>query len=371
MIIGLDASRGNREIKSGVEWYSHHIIRNLYKIDFRNQYWLYTDKELNQDLKPSRPNFEEKLLNWPLKRFWTLGRMSLEMVFKKPDVLFIPSHTFPLVGGKKNVITWHDIGYERYPETYTAWELASLKGGARRAFKMADRIITISNFTKNEMMERHNLDSEKIRVIYLGCNHQRWQPIEPEALKEFLRRKNITLPYFIYVGRMALRKNLIGLIRVYNLFREKVRRPHNLILVGSPAPLQEEIDDEIMASPFKNEIKKLGWVEMNDLPALVGGAQALVYPSIFEGFGLPAIEAMACGVPVIASTSGSLPEVVGDAGILKDAHDVEGLAEAMQQVTEDGNLRRELIAKGLARAREFSWEKCARETLEVLENIKP
>ncbi len=369
MKIGVDASRGNKLNKSGVEWYSHHIISNFFKLDRKNQFILYTDKKLNEYLRPSFNNFQEKILKWPFSKLWTLGRMSIEILVNKPDVLFIPSHTFPLFGGKKNVITWHDIGYERYPETYTAWELASLKQGARRAFKIADKIITVSNYTKSEIIERHQIDPEKIKVIYLGCNHDRWYRPPENEIKNYLRELNITLPYFIFVGRLALRKNITGLIRIYNRFREKVRRPHNLILVGSQAPFQNEIDAEIKASPFTNEIKKIGWVPMDQLPILVSGAQAMVYPSIYEGFGLPTIEAMACGVPVIASSSGSLPEIVGQAGIIKDAHDIESFTEAMEKVIEDKNLRQDLINKGLERAKQFSWEKCAKETLEVIESV--
>ncbi|HLD27615.1 MAG TPA: glycosyltransferase family 1 protein, partial [Patescibacteria group bacterium] len=322
MLIGVDASRANRPQRSGVEWYAYHLIKKLAEIDSNNQYLLYSDSRLRPDLMPANGNFRERLLRWPFSRLWTLGRLSLEILSHKPDLLFVPSHTFPLVSGKKNVITWHDLGYERYPETYTAWELASLKQGAKRAFKLADKIITISNFTKGEMVELHKIDPDRIEVIYLGCNHERWQKATPEALRELLKMMEINLPYFVYVGRLSLRKNLIGLIRIYNRFREIHREPHNLILVGSQSTFQNEIDAEIQASPFKKEIKKLGWLPMEQLPILVSGAVASLYPSFYEGFGLPVIEAMATGTPVLTSTSGSLPEIVGNAGLLADAHDI-------------------------------------------------
>lgn len=369
MKIGIDLSRANRPQKTGVEWYAYHLIRELYKFDYENQYFLYSDKELINVLKPFVNNFQEKLLKWPFPRFWTLGRMSLEMIFYKPDVLFIPSHTFPLVMGSKNVITWHDVGYEKYPETYTAWELSSLKQGAKRAAKMADKIIAISNFTKEEMVECYNVNPDKIKVIYLGCNHDRWHHESEFAVKQFLQKNNIGLPYFIYIGRLALRKNIVGLIRIYNRFREKIKQPHNLILVGSKAPWQNEIDEEIEASPYKNEIKKMGWLPSEQLPILLSGAQGLVFPSIYEGFGLPTIEAMSCGCPVIASIAGALPEIVGNAGLLVETHDVEGFANKMIEVVTNEQLRQDLIHKGFKRSKEFSWEKCARETLGVLESV--
>lgn len=369
MIIGIDASRANRPQKSGVEWYAYHLIRHLFKIDFKNQYFLYTDKKLSDDLKPCQPNFQEKVLNWPLPRFWTLGRLSGEMIFHCPDLLFIPSHTFPLRGARKNVITWHDVGYERYPESYPALEVKILKQGARRLAKLADRIITISHFTKEEMVKFYQIDPEKIQVIYLGCNHERYQPKPPAAVKQFLLQSNLTLPYFVYLGRLTLRKNIIGLIRIYNRFREKHKVPHHLILIGAAGSGQEEIDQEINLSPYKNEIKKMGWLPPEKLPLLLSGAQALVFPSFYEGFGLPVIEAMACGVPVIASTSAALPEIVGNAGLLVDAHDVEGFAQKMMEVIVNQNLRHDLINKGLERSCRFSWENCAKETWQVLNSV--
>jgi len=369
MVIGFDASRANTKERSGVEWYSYHLLDNLYKIDDKNRYFLYTPNKLAEDLKHFPANFQERILKWPFKRFWTKGRMSLEMIANKPDVLFVPAHVFPLVRAKKNVITWHDVGYEHYPETYTKWELASLKQGAHRACKSADIIITISNFTKKEIIKFYNVDPDRIKVIHLGCNHDRWHPIPAEAVKQFRQERNFNLPYFIYLGRLSLRKNIVCLIRMYNRFRQEYREPHNLILVGVSSTYQNDIENEINISPYKNEIKKIGWLAMEQLPILVSGAQALVFPSIYEGFGLPAIEAMACGCPVIASDAGSLPEVIGDAGLLEAAHNINGFVEKMIKVIEDSKLRQDLINKGLIRAKQFSWGKCAKETLEVLESV--
>ncbi|MCX6785548.1 MAG: glycosyltransferase family 1 protein [Candidatus Komeilibacteria bacterium] len=366
MIIGIDASRANREERTGVEWYSYNLIKELYQTATADQFFLYLDKPLTGDLKPLPINFKEKVLNWPVNRFWTLGRLTLEMIAAKPDVLFVPAHTFPLIGAKRNIITWHDVGYERYPETYTKWELASLKQGARRALKMADKIITISHYTKAEMVKIYGVDPDKITVIYPGCNFSRWQQRPENEVKNFLTEHNLTLPYFIYLGRLTLRKNIIGLIKIYNRFREKCKTPHNLLLVGASSGPQEEIDKEIYNSPYREEIKKIGWLSSEQLALLLCGAQGLVSASFYEGFGLPVIEAMASGVPVIVSNSGSLPEIVGEAGLLISAHEVDEFACQMLAVLENRELRASLIAKGLVRAKEFSWQRCVKETSAVL-----
>lgn len=369
MLIGIDASRANRPEKTGVEWYAFHLLKHFYDLDTQNIYHLYTNNRLATELIPDVPNFKEKLLNWPFGRFWTLGRMSLEMIIKKPDILFIPSHTFPLIGGKKNVITWHDIGYEKYPETYSPWDLASLKQGAKRAFRIADKIITLSEFTKAEMVRICKVDPERIKVIHPGCNHARWQPIADEQISKIKNKHHLSKPYFIFLSRLSLRKNPLGMIRMYNAFREQVKIPHHLLLIGRKEPYHQQIDEEIKASPFKDEIIKMGWLPPHDLPALLSGAQALVFPSIYEGFGLPTIEAMACGCPVIASNAGSLPEVIRNAGLLAKAHDIETFAKHMQNITENASLKQDLIKKGFIRSKEFTWERCAKETLEILLSV--
>jgi len=369
MNIGFDASRANRPHKSGVEWYAYHLLRNFYNLDQKNNFILYTEKHLQSELLPPAPNFQEKVLNWPLPRFWTLGRLSLEMAWHKPDLLFIPSHNFPLIKARKNVITWHDVGYERYPETYTAWELRSLREGAKAALRSADAIIAVSDFTKQEMLRWYKINPDRIKVIHSGCKNEFWKKSTVAEIDNLRAKLNLDAPYFLYLGRLALRKNIVGLIRAYNSFRAKINKPFNLLLAGSDSPLQEDINREIELSPYKNEIKKVGWFPIEQAPVLFSGAVAFLFPSFYEGFGLPILEAMACELPVIASTSGSLPEIAGDAALLIPAHDIAGFAEQMLKIVTDNNLRAEMIAKGLKRVKEFSWEKCAQETLDLLERV--
>lgn len=369
MIIGIDASRANREHKSGVEWYAYNLLDRLFELDRENQYFLYTPDKLRGAIVPRSANFSEKILHWPLKRFWTLGRLSWEMIARRPELLFVPSHTFPPIAAKKNVITWHDVGYEHYPETYSAFELRSLKYGAKRMTDIADRIIAVSEFTKQEIMEFYGIKSDRISVIPLGLDHRLWRPSPAETVKNALDQLKIRYPYFIFLSRLALRKNVVGLIRIYNRFRQTQKHPFNLLLVGSDQPGGQELDAEIKASPYKEEIKKLGWLPIEQVPVLLSGARGLLFPSIYEGFGLPAIEAMACGAPVIASNSGALPEIVNGAGVLIDTHDLDGFALSMAKVAEDHDYRQNLINLGLARAQEYSWDKCAKQTLEVLMNL--
>lgn len=369
MIIGIDASRANHFPRSGVEWYAFNLLKEFYKLDNQNKFLLYTPNKLSADLLPRSDNFQEKILKWPFKRFWTLGRMGLEMTVHKPDVLFVPSHTFPLNGGKKNVITWHDIGYERYPENYTRWELASLKQGIKHALKIADQIIAISEFTKDEMIRIYGIEPDRIKVIHLGCDHDFWRPAANDRIAEFRQKNNLFLPYFVFIGRLSMKKNVIGLIRMFNQFRESSDQPYNLILVGNESPVNHELNEEIKISPFRRDIIKMGWRPTADLPIILSGATSLIFPSIYEGFGLPSVEAMACGCPVIASNSSALPEVIGDGGLFAETHDINGFAGQMLKLSHDTELREKIIANGLKRAQHFNWETCAKETLKTLEEV--
>ncbi|MBT4764030.1 glycosyltransferase family 4 protein [bacterium] len=369
MIIGIDASRANTKERSGVEWYAFHLIHNLAKIDSKNQYFLYSNKEFRDDLKIDQPNFHLKVLKWPFSRLWTLGRLTLEMIFKKVDVLIVPSHTLPLVGARKNILSWHDLAYEHYPEVYTKSHLMSLKQGIKRGIKKADKIITISNFTRNEIVEKYNLSLDRIEVTYMGIDHKLWKKQDEKKVKNYLRENNFNLPYFVYLGRLTAKKNVPGLIEAYNIFRKQIARPHNLYLIGFKGFDFKLIEKAISSSPYSNEIKVLGYTPSKELPIIFAGAEALVFPSFYEGFGIPVIEAMASGCPVITSNLTALPEVVAGSGILVDPRNKEDIAKAMEKIVSDNNFKEELRLKGLSRAKEFTWLKCAKKTLEIIENI--
>ncbi len=369
MIIGIDASRANTRERTGVEWYAYHLIHHLAKIDSKNQYFLYSNKEFRDDLKIDQANFHLKVLKWPFKRFWTLGRLTLEMLFKKVDVLIIPSHTLPLIGGRKNILSWHDLAYEHYPEMYTKSHLMSLRSGIKRGIKKADKLITISNFTRNEIVEKYHLSLDRIEVTYMGIDYDLWKEQNENEVKEYLEEKNYNLPYFIYLGRLTTKKNVNGLIESYNIFRKQIARPFNLFLIGTRGFDYDLIQKEIDKSVYSNEIRVLGYIPLKELPLIFAGAKALVFPSFYEGFGIPVIEAMALGCPVIASNVTALSEVVGEAGIQVDPKSFKDIAEAMEKIVSDDRLREKLRIKGLAKAKQFTWQECARKTLEIIEEI--
>lgn len=419
MLIGIDASRANRDHKGGVEWYSYHLIRALARLDSKNEYILYTDKPLKgglldlgsdgpvhngvkidkdgfQEIKSPHNNFKAKILEWPLNFFWTIGRLSLEMVFSRPDVLFIPAHTLPIFFPKKTVMTIHDIGFERDRRLYSKekmgpehakgkkildWLVRFYTGGKYGANKKdylswstgfalehAKKIITISEFSKKEIVEIYKADPEKISVVHNGYNDKLYGKIDDkEKIMQVLDKYGIHDPYIFYVGRLEKKKNILALIEAFYLMRKENKDiKHKLLLAGDASFGFDEIK---FAMREDDEIILPGWVPEEDMPYFYNGATLFVFPSLYEGFGIPLLQSMACGVPIIASDVASIPEVVDGAALLFDPKDVRSIADAMARVIREDDLREKLIKNGLERAKDFSWDKCARETLAEIESL--
>jgi glycosyltransferase involved in cell wall biosynthesis len=435
MLIGIDASRANRDHRSGTEWYSYYLIRWLAKLDSRNQYILYTDKPLMdgllnlttkqhvynsnttedviefdnegyQILKSPYNNFKAKILRWPFNFLWTQGRLSLEMIFKKVDVLFVPSHTLPTIHPKKSVITIHDIGFERDrrlygheqmgPEDKIGKKIINFfvklftigKYGAnsvdyhswstKYALKMALKVITVSHFTKKELIEVYGATdrekqalANKIKVIHNGYNRFLYKKIdEKDKAQEVFKKYDIEEPYILYIGKLEKKKNTPALIEAFAIMRGKNKDiKHKLVLVGDASYGYDEVKYMISEYLLDDEVIMPGWIEETDMPYIYSGATAFIFPSLYEGFGIPVIQAMACEVPVAASNTASIPEVVGDAALLFDPHDVNSIAQAMAEVITDNELRKKLIKRGKKRVKNFSWEECAKETLKEIENF--
>lgn len=425
MLIGIDASRANREHKSGTEWYAYYVIRWLAKLDQKNQYILYADKPLTgglldlttkqhndslqinknvvefnskgfQILKSPGDNFKAKILDWPFTYFWTQIRLSWEMMVNSPDVLFIPAHTLPLVHPKKSVITIHDIAFERErmlyehsyigPESKTTRKIINLmvkiftKGefganvldyhswSARFALKNAKKIITVSNFTKKEMVDFYKAQEQKISVVSNGYNRRIYRKInDPEKIKEVLEKYDIKSPYILYVGRLEKKKNTPNLVEAFAIMKEENKEiKHKLVLVGDASHGFDEVKYVIREYNINDDIIITGWVPELDLPYFYSGAAAFVFPSLYEGFGIPLLQAMACETPIAASQTTSIPEVAGDAAVFFNPKEARSIAREMKKIITDENLRQDLIVKGKNRVKNFSWQKCAEETLEIL-----
>lgn len=434
MIIGIDASRANRDHKSGTEWYSYYLIRWLAKLDSKNQYILYSDKPLKggmmdltieqcaceqkpefgeieydkagfQILKSPYDNFRAKILNWPFNCFWTQGRLSLEMIFHKPDLLFVPAHTLPLIHPKKSIVTIHDIGFEIDGLLYGRDQMGSehktgkkiinffvklftlgkfsansmdyLRWSTIFALKNAKKIITVSNYSKQEMAEVYNdLENKikfknKIQVIHNGYNKYLYEKEKTaEEMNKALERYGLKKPYVLYIGRLEKKKNTPALIEAFAIMRENNKDiKHKLVLVGDAGFGYDEVKYMAQEYLLEDEVIMPGWVEEDDMPFIYCGADVFVFPSLYEGFGIPLLQAMACGVPIAASSTTSIPEVAGDAALLFNPRDVSEISESMEKIIKDNDLKNKLIVRGKKQVENFSWEKCARETLAAINEM--
>ncbi|MCA1554442.1 MAG: glycosyltransferase family 4 protein [Chloroflexi bacterium] len=262
-----------------------------------------------------------------------------------------------------SVVTIHDLAFMHFPHLLTR-DSAAYYGQVRRAVQSAEQVIAVSEATKRDVRTLLAVDERKLSVIYEAA-HPRFRPLDDAELVERTRRQyGLSSPFVLFVGTIEPRKNLTALLRA---LRELLDRNVSvqLALAGKRGWLSDDVFALMTELRLQDNVRLLGPVPSDDLVALYNAAHALIMPSLYEGFGLPPLEAMACGTPVIVSNVSSLPEVVGGAGLCIPPHDPHAWADAVQRVLADDALRRELRAKGIARAQTFSWERAARETLDV------
>lgn len=389
MIIGFDGSRAFVKDRTGTENYSYQLLKNLSIIDTENSYLVYVRSDSKIALSEWPKNFT--FVNINFKRLWTQAGLSLQTFKDKLDVLFIPAHTLPIIKNPKlkTVITVHDLGAEYLPKTHQIKQRLYLKYMTHRQLKSATKIIAVSQATKDDIIKRVGIEPKKIKVIYEGVDREVFKPAVNDALvntlKQFkLKKKN----YFLFVGTIQPRKNLVNLINGYDSYFGPFKDVPELVLAGGKGWLSDEIYSLPKILNLEDRVKFLGRVSDEELKALYTGAIALVFPSLFEGFGLPILEAFACNCPVICSKMSSLPEVAGDGAIyIEDPLDCNSIAYAMTQLLQrkddkklaeidykdsrsykiDAKECKKWAQKGQLQLNNFSWEKAAKETLEVLE----
>lgn len=396
MTIGIDATRANHDQRTGVEAYAFHVIeemKTLIPSDVRVV--LYSDRPLSGALANIPENWESKVLWWPPRRLWTQLRLSFEMLMHAPDVLFVPAHVPPVIHPKKTVMTVHDVAALRFPETYQWFERWYSVWSARRAVSTLWRVIVPSAFTKKELVHffghehiralSHTrqrgayrsvyiTDKEKqttfghVRVISLGCDQSVYgQAIDPARVAAVKETYAITKPYILTIGRLEEKKNTWRLVKAFDQLRETYRDLDvQLVLAGKPGYGFRRVAQSINESRFRNDIIKTGFVDDADIGALLAGASVFVFPSIYEGFGLPVLEAMAAGIPVITSRETSLEEVAGEAALFVDPFHVHDIAKKIHQVLADSQLQKKLIEKGKQHVPLFSWRRTAQETVRLL-----
>ena len=371
MRIGIVVDRLNRP-RTGIENYTYNLINKFAKISDKEKIFLINYEENN-----IFPNLNKIIIKNPLKNitkksyyFWHLYlQFKLNKKDFKLDIIHSPENAalFIKLRHQKKIITVHDIIPYLFPESYTPITLLRYKLLFPRTLRTADKIIADSNSTKRDLMSYFNVPEEKIRVILLAAD-EKFKPLNNGETDEIRQKYNLDFPFIFYVG-LGLRKNIQTLIKAFHKLKKDPGTKQKLVIAGEKEGNYKAIFETIDKLNLQKDVIFTGYVLDEDLSALYNAADLFVYPSLYEGFGLPPLEAMACGTPVITSNTSSLPEVVGDAGIMVDPYDVDRLADAMHKVLSNDGLREDMIKKGLERAEMFSWEKTARETLKVYEEV--
>jgi glycosyltransferase involved in cell wall biosynthesis len=352
MIVAIDGTPAMRRYSTGTEVYARSIIEALAASRMERGIRIYANAT-------DPPAWLPRGVHWrgiPFPRLWTHWRLRQALRREPPDVTFIPSHVLPVALGLPSVVTIHDIGHRREPGAYSRQVRWYLEATTRYAARRASRLIAVSRTTADDLIRFYGVPGGRVTVVHSGVD-PRMRVQDPETVAAVTHRLGIGEPYFLYVGRNHPRKNLPLLRRS---FADARRRGLAARLVLAGPGHQPTAGDPVIALPY---------VPPDDLPALYAGAIALVLPSRFEGFGFPVLEAMRCGTAVIASTAGALPEIVGTAGILLDPDDVGAWSQALLEMAQDAGLQRRLIAAGLSRTAEFTWEATANQTWRVLDGV--
>lgn len=275
----------------------------------------------------------------------------------------------PFVHGKK-VVTIHDMVYKAFPETMNSKTRILLNLAMNKSMKRADVVVTDSEFSRSEIIKYFPQYRDKVEVVPCGVDCDMFKPVQDRSIIEKVKANhNIKGKYFLYLGTLEPRKNLTRLVKAYEILSRRKEDCPLLVLAGGKGWLYDEIFEEVNKSGLGDKVIFTQYIPGEEICPLMNGAEAFVFPSLYEGFGMPPLEAMACGTPVIVSGSASLPEVVGDCGLIVDAYSEESIADAMGKIADNEELRKQLSEKGIIRAREFSWKKSAEKLYTIYERL--
>lgn len=352
----------------GTEIFLRNLLKELAHIDENNQYILFTNREGAHSFDPLPANWLEiscdiSPIIKPYRVFWEQWRFPGMVEKNRIDLLHSPGYVSPLKGDYAKIVTLFDMNYYYYPETFSLAKRLYWNRYLPKSSQTADLILTVSEYSKKDISKIFHLPESKIRVTHGAVSEEFYQFRSRKEIDQFLQSKKINPPYILSVATFNKHKNLDGVVRAYTKMKQSGSYPHHLVLVGIKGDYYLNVLKEIQQSPYQHEIHILDPMTNLELPCLYQGADLFVLLSYFEGFGLPVIEAMAGGIPVICSNRTSLPEIAGDAAILVDPDDETKVVGAMVELLRYPEKRKQLGEKGKIQAQQFSWKKMAQLTL--------
>ncbi len=373
LTIGIDFTSAARE-RAGIGRYARELIRALARLYHANRYVLFVPRDARSDLLQFDwpPNFSIRrapLTERYLAALWQRARapLPIELWIGAVDVLYSPDFLLPPTRARRKIVTVHDLSYVRVPECFPAPLLNYLNRAVPPSVARADLLLADAVSTQRDLADVYHVPLAKIKVLYSGVD-ARFRPEVSAKSAARVRALTKGKPYLLSVSTIQPRKNYARLIQAFARLTSNLEFPSNLQLVicGSRGWMFDDVFQTAEQLGLRERVVFPDFVVDDDLPALYAGALLFVYPSLYEGFGLPVAEAMACGAPVVSSNASSLPEVAGDAALYFEPRDIDGMADAMRRALTDDARRADLRARGFAQARKFSWEKAAGELLEDL-----
>ncbi|KKS68900.1 hypothetical protein A3A14_04560 [Candidatus Daviesbacteria bacterium RIFCSPLOWO2_01_FULL_43_38] len=371
MKIWIDGYEANVPQRLGSSQIGFEILKGLEQLDRKNDYTILLPSAPMNDLPNERGGWKYKVLR--PKRLWTRIALPLALFTarSKPDLLFSPTHYIPRFSPVKRVVTIFDLSYLHFPEMYKKDDLFKLTNWTKYSVSNAVHIVTISNSSKQDLMKYYSVKKEKITVAYPGYDKNIFRPLKDrERILEVIEKYGIHGRYIIYIGTIQPRKNLVRLIEAFQKL-EGIK----LVIVGktSGQGRQGWMFESTLKAPKKFGVEDrvifTGFAPTEDLPYLLNGAEAFILPALYEGFGITAVEAMACGTPAIVSNVSSMPEAVGSAGLLINPQSVTQIEQAIRAISGDCKLRAKKSAESIKQAEKFSWGKMTKTVLRVFESV--
>ena len=369
MAIGIDASRAFLPERTGIEEYSYQVIKHLRESLQGESVFLYIRSEQEVDFELPK-NWQVKKLWAP--RLWTQVRLSLEMLFHPVEVLFIPAHTVPVIHPQKTVVVVHGLEYEFCQGAYSFFERWYMRLSIRYSCLASSMIVAVSENTKSDLMRLYGVPQEKIVMIYEGCAQNSKFQIPNSKINSNIKNPGLNIQskfkiqnskFLLFIGRLEERKNVVRIIEAFGILKETYQIPHQLVLAGKPGYGYQNIKYQISNIKYRDEIVESGYVSEEEKWELLKHADVFVFPSLYEGFGIPVLEAQSVGTPVVTSSIASLPEVAGEGAVFVDPLSVESIAEGVWEVLSDAKLRDGIIDSGKRNVERFSWKGCAEEVV--------
>lgn len=365
--------------RTGVGQYTKHLTEALVKLDQGNHYTLFSFLFLGRRAQlpiATTANLSYRFVRFiPGRVYNRLRKYHLAppidlLLLRRPDLVFYPNFMrYPLALGEPSILVVHDLAFKLFPDFIEAKNLKDLENNLGRSIRRASAVVAVSENTKRDIIKFYGTPDEKISVVPPAIDHEHFRPRSEEEIVAVRKKYGLPENYVLYTGTLEPRKNVVGILDAYRQLPEELREKHALVLAGGKGWRDDAIQNHLGELKQKHQIFLPGYIDDTDLPALYSGASAFVFPTFYEGFGIPPLEAMACGVPVVTSGNSSLPEVIGEAGLTADPHDPAQIGAQVQKVLTDPSLANQLKESGLARAKEFTWDSSAREILKVVKQV--